>query len=107
VPTKIASEWICVEHEGFAAAKASTWWARHVGTKMPSTVAEAVERLKAGEMRRVVSIETKPDGDYTRVVRLVQEAGRQPGADDDAGDAPATTETEKLADPFNGDDLPF
>jgi DNA repair protein RadD len=103
VPTKIASEWICVEHEGFAGSKATGWWARHVGTKMPANVAEAVERLKAGEMRRVVKIETKPDGDYTRVVRLVQEAGRQPGADDDAGEAPAVA----LVDPLDGDDLPF
>lgn len=104
VPTKIASEWICVEHEGFAGDKAVSWWMRHVGTKMPATVTEAVERLRAGEMRRVVSIEVKPDGDYTRVVRIAQEAGRQPGSDDDVGEAPVAPVT---SDPFDGDDLPF
>jgi DNA repair protein RadD len=99
VPTKVASEWICVEHDGFARSKAAKWWATHVGTKMPATVAEAVERLRAGEMPRVIEIETRPDGDYTRVVRLRQEAGRQPG--DDEVEEPATV------DPFDGDDLPF
>ena len=101
VPTKVASEWICVEHEGFARSKAAKWWATHVGTRMPATVAEAVERLRAGEMPRVIEIETRPDGDYTRVVRLKQEAGRQPGDDEVEAPAPA------LVDPLDGDDLPF
>jgi DNA repair protein RadD len=104
VPTKIASEWVCVQHEGFAHSKAAKWWAIHVGTRMPATVAEAVERLRAGEMPRVVEIETRPDGDYTRVVRLKQEAGRQPGDDgDDEAQAPATAPVDVWGD----DDLPF
>lgn len=106
IPEKIASEWICVEHpEGYAKSKAAYWWALHVGTKMPTTAAEAVERLKAGEMRRVTAIEVKPDGDFTRVVWLVQEPGRQPGSDDDKGEAP--TAAPAAVDPWNGDDLPF
>jgi DNA repair protein RadD len=107
VPTKVASEWICVEHEGFARSRAAKWWAQHVGTRMPATVAEAVERLRAGEMPRVVEIETRPDGDYTRVVRLRQEAGRQPGEDDEE-EEPQAAEAEAMPiDPWNTDDLPF
>jgi DNA repair protein RadD len=106
VPTKIASEWICVEHEGFAGDKAVAWWARHVGTRMPSTVAEAVERLNSGEMPRVVEVETKPDGDYTRVMRLVQEAPRQPGQDDDDESQGKAPELASGVDPW-GEDLPF
>lgn len=107
VPTKVASEWICVEHEGFAHSKAAKWWALHVGTRMPAAVAEAVERLRAGEMPRVVEIETRPDGDYTRVVRLRQEAGRQPGDDDVADTGELVADAGGLVDPWNGDDLPF
>jgi DNA repair protein RadD len=106
VPTKIASEWICVEHEGFAGDKAVAWWARHVGTRTPSTVAEAVERLNSGEMPRVVEVETKPDGDYTRVMRLVQEAPRQPGQDDDDESQGKAPELASGVDPW-GEDLPF
>ena len=107
VPTKVASEWICVEHEGFAHSKAAKWWALHVGTRMPATVAEAVERLRAGEMPSVVEIETRPDGDYTRVVRLRQEAGRQPGDDDVADTGGLVADAGGLVDPWDGDDLPF
>jgi len=104
VPTKIASEWVCVQHEGFAHSKAVKWWALHVGTRMPATVAEAVERLRAGEMPRVLEVETRPDGDYTRVVRLRQEAGRQPGDDGDhETQAPAPTS----ADVWGDEELPF
>lgn len=107
VPMKIASEWICVEHDGFARAKAEAWWSKYVGTRMPATVAEAVERLRAGEMPRVLKIETRPDGDYTRVVRLRQEAGRQPGEDDEV-EEPQAAEAEAVPiDPWNTDDLPF
>lgn len=54
-------------------------------------------------MRRVLEIETKPDGDFTRIVRVVQAEGRQPGSDDDAGEAPAAAPV----DPWGDDDLPF
>ena len=114
VPTKVASEWICIQHEGFAHSKAAKWWAIYVGTKMPATVAEAVERLRAGEMPRVIEIETRPDGDYTRVVHLRQEAGRQPGDEQpaDAGGLVAdagglVADAGGLVDPWDGDDLPF
>jgi DNA repair protein RadD len=104
IPTKIASEWICIEHEGFAHAKACGWWARNVNTRMPDTVDEAVERLRAGEMRRAEAIKTKPDGDFTRVVGLLLARGREPGEDDDVTEAPTTAPV----DPFDGiDDLPF
>jgi hypothetical protein len=80
------------------------WWALHVGTRMPSTAAEAVERLRAGEMPRVLEIKTRPDGEYTRVVRLRQEAGRQPGDDgDDEAQAPAAAP----ADVWGDEELPF
>lgn len=103
VPTKIASEWICVEHDGFAGDKAVGWWAKYVGTKMPATVAEAVERLRSGEMRQVTAVWLKPDKEFVRVLRVAQMAARQPGSDDDEGETPAAAPV----DPFDGDDLPF
>ena len=106
VPKKIASEWICVEHAGYAREKAIKWWSINVGTRMPDTVAEAVDRLRAGEMRRVLKIRTKPDGDYTRVIGLLLAEGRQPGEDDE----PILTSDNPIlpsVDPWDGDDLPF
>ena len=106
VPKKIASEWVCVEHAGYAREKAIKWWATNVGTRTPDTVAEAVDRLRAGEMRRVLKIRTKPDGDYTRVIGLLLAEGRQPGEDDE----PILTSDNPIlpsVDPWDGDDLPF
>ena len=106
LPKKIASEWVCVEHAGYAREKAIKWWATNVGTRTPDTVAEAVERLRAGEMRRVLKIRTRPDGDYTRVIGLLLAEGRQPGEDDE----PILTSDNPIlpsVDPWDGDDLPF
>ena len=103
VPRKIASEWVCVEHEGFAGDKAKRWWRANVGTPTPATVDEAVERLRAGEMRRVLKIRTRPDGDYTRVVGLLLAEGREPGEDDDEG-APAPMVGSGVSD---DEELPF
>lgn len=67
---KIASEWVCPEHIGFAAKKARTWWAEHGGAApIPVTVADFLARAPA-ELREVKSIRTAPDPKspkYTRV----------------------------------------
>lgn len=49
------SEWVCVEHDGYARTKAMTWWGKRqwAGGKVrcPLNAAEAVKLLQAGEMR--------------------------------------------------------
>ena len=41
--TPIASEWVCVGHDGFARSKAVKWWTRRArGLTMPKTAAEAL-----------------------------------------------------------------
>ena len=45
---RIASEWVCFDHGGFAQAKALNWWARrNLLGHMPRTTAEAKEWLDA------------------------------------------------------------
>lgn len=39
----IVSEWICLEHEGFARQKAEQWWKKRSHFPVPLTVLEAVE----------------------------------------------------------------
>lgn len=42
---RVASEWICFEHQGYPRNKAVAWWAQRApGTPIPSTVDEAEER---------------------------------------------------------------
>jgi DNA repair protein RadD len=101
VGTCQAKEWICVEHEGFARAKAEAWWRANVGTRFPSTVDDAIALIRDGAMGKVISIETEVDpknAEYRRVVRIVRQVRTQAGADDGDGyeidsdrDQPAAT----------------
>lgn len=104
VPTKVASEWVCIEHEGFAGNKARQWWRDHVsGPDFPMTTMEAVLDCEAGYMRPVVAITTIPDGDYTRVASIEHAPMREPGADEDE----APTESATSSDVWGEEDIPF
>lgn len=63
---RMISEWVCIEHSGFAGRKASSWWNRHGGhAPIPLTIDDALERL--AELNKPETIEVSPDGDYDRV----------------------------------------
>jgi DNA repair protein RadD len=100
---KIASEWLCVEHEpgSFPHRKWVQWWQTNVATRpLPESAEEAVKRLCSQEFPRPLKIVVEPDGEFTRVVKMLQDKPREPGEDDDEPeDAPD--------DPFGDDDLPF
>ena len=63
---RVASEWVCIEHDGFAKEKAITWWADHLGGAFPATIEEALERSSA--LEQPVAIALEPDGKFERVV---------------------------------------
>lgn len=46
------SEWVCLEHEGYARQKAVTWWKKRSKEPVPHTAAEAVEIANAGGLAR-------------------------------------------------------
>ncbi len=59
-------EWVCLEHTGYARQKAVQWWLRRApGTRVPATIAEAIERT--GELSVPIRISVRPDGRYTRI----------------------------------------
>jgi DNA repair protein RadD len=108
----VASEWICVEHEGFARLKAEAWWKQHFpGVPCPDTVDVALEVARSA--RRVEAIWTIPDGKYVRVTGYEFGRMRQPGEDDDEeiDEETTTSETQENADSVSpwddDDDLPF
>jgi DNA repair protein RadD len=63
---RIGTEWICIEHDGFAQEKARTWWADHLGGPFPSSIDEALDRAEA--LEKPVAVALEPDGQYDRVV---------------------------------------
>lgn len=62
---RIASEWICLEHSGFARHKAELWWARRSQDPPPATVDEAL--ALTDDLLVPTEIATQPDGRYLRV----------------------------------------
>ena len=61
------SEWVCPEHGGYAASKATQWWHRRAnGQPPPTTVHEALAR--ADELCQPIQIAVRPNGRFTEVV---------------------------------------
>lgn len=85
-----ASEWVCIEHNGFARQKAQAWWDKRTCYPFPRTVTDALEIT--GGLRRPSAINIVKNGkfqeirgyDFTRPAE--PEAGAGDGADiDDEG----------------------
>jgi DNA repair protein RadD len=111
VPRKIASQWICIEHEegGYAWKKAMQWWADNVGCREPVSVDDAIALLEAGYMADVVEIETEKDKKNPKYDVVTQVRQRRPEPRDDADEeAPLPTPTLlETAVGFDEDEIPF
>ena len=60
------SEWICLEHTGFARSKAESWWReRASGIHIPTSVNAALQLTS--RLRRPSHIAVRPSGNYTEV----------------------------------------
>lgn len=69
------SEWVCVEHDGFARSKAEGWWQQHTGepgVAAPASAAEAVdrvmERLDAGTFRVPTHLKLRLGDKYPELI---------------------------------------
>ena len=63
---KSFSEWVCIEHQGYARQKASEWWRKRApGCPVPLSVDEAI--LQAQELTRPSEISVRPAGRYVEV----------------------------------------
>ena len=61
------SEWVCLEHQGYARQKAASWWARRApGLPLPSKVEEALQ--VADRLRCPAEIAVRPSGRFTEIV---------------------------------------
>lgn len=62
---RIASEWVCLEHIGYARQKAEQWWNQRLGGKTPETVAEAL--VKVVGLKEPARICIARNGKFTEV----------------------------------------
>lgn len=64
----IASEWVCLEHVGFASIKARTWWTQHGGIDpVPETTEEAMRRRSEIMKPHFVTVRKKEDKEYPEI----------------------------------------
>jgi DNA repair protein RadD len=81
----VASEWICIEHEGFARMRAEAWWKQFFpGVPCPTSLDVALSM--STHARPVKAIWTQPDGKYTRVTGYEFGPMREPGCDDEGAE---------------------
>ena len=75
-----ASEWLCINHKGYAREKFCTWWSQRSPTSPPETIAEAMAIIEAGGLAKTLEIDLRPDGKFDRIVRHY--VGAKPDAED-------------------------
>lgn len=63
---RVAREWVCLEHAGFARTKARIWWRKRTGTEPPATVDEALELTQT--LKEPAAILVDERGKYPEIV---------------------------------------
>jgi len=111
----IATDWVCVEHDGYARQKAEEWWRTHFtgAGPCPDSVEAAMQMQEYH--RPIEAIWTIPDGKYQKITKYRFGKVREPGEDDDEAIKKKANEAEeKNSDPYQEwneldewDDLPF
>lgn len=66
-PLRVATEWVCLFHEGMAKVKAEAWWRLHVSAIYPDTIEDAVEIADDLAMMPTY-LYIQQEGKYTRIV---------------------------------------
>ena len=62
------SEWVCVEHDGFAHRKAALWWALRSNNDLPQTATEAIAIAEAGGVAAPRNMTACKHGRFWRVM---------------------------------------
>lgn len=66
------SEWVCLEHDGYAQNKAQVWWFKRAGfhTPCPRTIDDALDRIREQQIPFLAPsrLLVKPDGRFQRIL---------------------------------------
>jgi DNA repair protein RadD len=96
---EVISEWVCLEHDGFARKKAIRWWRERSIAPVPETIEIAVDLARRGALAAPATIVARKDGQWWRVLDARLDEKPEEWADD------AEVYEE---DPFEvGEEVPF
>lgn len=62
------SEWICIEHTGFARSKAEAWWREHSSLPCPDEIDEAIDLWRRGWCAIPRTVQAIREGRFWRIV---------------------------------------
>jgi len=108
------SEWICLEHKGYARTSARNWWREHCNRentpRVVKTIPEAFEHLH--KLKRPCKILIREEGKYIRVIKRVFDPDHIPETSHDEEPVIEEAIVEEVMvddDPFDDEegDLPF
>ena len=79
-PMKVASEWVCLEHEGYARGKALLWWRARCAARPPRAIEEAVSIASLDLILQpaLISVRDVPGTRFTEIVEFVFCEGAEP-----------------------------
>ncbi|TVQ64181.1 MAG: DEAD/DEAH box helicase [Phycisphaerales bacterium] len=102
----VVREWVCFDHDGYARAKAESWWRARSREPVPGSVEEAVELARAGALAPTlaITVEKKAGDKFDRVVRHT--LGEKPARLDDPDACPASAPASGGFD-IPDDEIPF
>lgn len=63
---RVAREWVCLEHHGYAASAARKWWLLRGASPAPTTAEEALRRC--GELATPIAVRVDETGRFPRVI---------------------------------------
>jgi DNA repair protein RadD len=62
------SEWICIEHTGWARSQAEKWWRQHCSLPCPESIDEAIDLALRGWVAVPRSVTAKRDGKFWKIL---------------------------------------
>ncbi len=80
---RVACEYVCFEHGGFAGAKAAAWWARRTNLNAPDTTAEALHWVRNAYVERPTAIAVNEQGRWPEIAAFewtAEETADEPAA---------------------------
>jgi len=93
---KTISEWVCIEHDGFARSKAALWWSARSNAPCPTEIDSALSLWGRGALASPTKLTTRPQGKFVRIVSVELDSKPESWA-----------EESELVDAFEEADLPF
>ncbi len=102
------SDYVCLEHTGFARSKAAQWWRARSSEPVPATVDEALHVIKAKGLKEPKRVTLKSERGYLKVERYLDLVHNQTPLVALA-DAPRLPSDDKafVNGPPAGEDIPF